>query len=98
MNSIERKVIILRHKMNEIETFYTNKSIPYFGEIVRLQIEEKIRKDRIDIMISLMNYDDTQYELLNDKLDIYNIFYDCVAKLGLNIYEKLTLSNIKCKP
>jgi hypothetical protein len=83
--------------MNEIEAFYTNKSIPYFGEVVKLQIEEKIKKDRMDIVISLMNYDETQYDLLNDKLDIYNMFYDCVARLGLNIYEKLTLSNIRCK-
>jgi hypothetical protein len=97
MDRIDRKVLILRHKMNEIEAFYTNKSIPYFGEVVKLQIEEKIKKDRMDIVISLMNYDETQYDLLNDKLDIYNMFYDCVARLGLNIYEKLTLSNIRCK-
>jgi hypothetical protein len=97
MDRIDRKVLILRHKMNEIEAFYTNKSIPYFGEVVKLQIEEKIKKDRMDIVISLMNYDETQYDLLNDKLDIYNMFYDCVARLGLSIYEKLTLSNIRCK-
>lgn len=97
MESIERKVVILRHKMNEIETFYTNRTIPYFGEVVKLQIQEKIKKDRMDIVISLMNYDESHYDLLNDKLDIYNIFYDCVAKLGLNIYEKLTLSNIRCR-
>lgn len=97
MDCIERKVIMIRRKMNEIETFYTNKSIPYFGEVVKLQIEDKIKKDRRDIIISLMNYDESQYDILNDKLDIYNIFYDCVAKLGLNVYEKLTLSNIRCK-
>lgn len=97
MDSIERKVIILRKKMNVIETFYTNKNIPYFGEIVKLQIQEKIKQDRMNIIIALMNYDESQYDLLNDKLDIYNIFYDCVAKLGLSIYEKLTLSNIRCK-
>lgn len=97
MDSIERKVIILRKKMNVIEAFYTNKNIPYFGEIVKLQIQEKIKQDRMNIIIALMNYDESQYDLLNDKLDIYNIFYDCVAKLGLSIYEKLTLSNIRCK-
>jgi hypothetical protein len=97
MERLERKVIILRHKMNEIEAFYTNKSIPYFGEVVKLQIQDKIKRDRMDIVISLLNYDESQYDLLNDKLHVYNIFYDCVAKLGLNIYEKLTLSNIRCK-
>lgn len=97
MNNIDRKVEILRYKMREIENFYTNKNIPYFGEIVKLQIQEKIKKDRMDIVLSLMNYEESQYDLLNDKLDIYNIFYDCVAKLGLSIYEKLTVSNLRCK-
>ena len=97
MDGIERKVQILRHKMDEIEVFYTNKSIPYFGEDVKMQIQDKIKKDRMDIIISLMNFDDSQYDLFNDKLDIYNVFYDCVAKLGLHIYEKLTIFNIRCR-
>lgn len=96
MDNIENKVTVLRHKMKEIETFYLNKSIP-FGEIVRLQIQDKIKRDRMDIIISVMNYDESQYDLLNDKLYVYNMFYDCVAKLGLSIYEKLALSNIRCK-
>lgn len=97
MNTIDIKVKQLQYKMNEIETFYLNKSIPYFGEIIKVQIQEKIKRDRIDIITSLMNYDQSKYHLLNDKFDIYDIFYDCVAKLGLNMYENLTLSNIRCK-
>lgn len=87
MESIDKKVITLGKKINEIEACYTSNNIPFFSELVKLQIKDKIKKDRIDIINLLMNYDEAYHELLNDKLDIWNTFYECITKLGFTIYE-----------
>lgn len=96
---ITNKIDLLRDKMTRIETFFQDKYIPYYGEIIKLQIEEKIKNDRLDLILSMMNYsgnDNYQKELLNDKLDIYNIFYDCISKLGLSLYEQISQTNTRC--
>lgn len=96
MNDINVKLELLQHKIEEIERFFVEKNIPYYGEVIKLQIQDKIKKDRIDIVTSLMNYDETQLELLTDKIDISIIFYGCVATLGLNLYKEVLMTNPRC--
>lgn len=96
MDIINKKIDLLREKIDNIERFFEEKDIPYYGELIKLQIKEKIKKDRIDILVSLMNCDDNGKELLNDKLDIYNIFYDCISKLGLTLYQQISATNTRC--
>lgn len=94
-----KKLDLLREKMSYIDRFFKEKHIPHYGEIIKLQINEKIKNDRQDLIVSLMNFDandDCQKELLNDKLDILNMFYDCISKLGLCLYEQISTTNTKC--
>ncbi len=96
---IKTKIELVREKMNNIERFFKEKHIPHYGEIIKLQIEDKMKKDRQELIVSLMNYDendDYQKELLNDKLDIFDIFYDCISKLGLSLYEQISTINTRC--
>jgi hypothetical protein len=96
MNNINVKLDLLKDKIEGIERFFVEKNIPYYGEVIKLQIQDKIKEDRMDIITSLMNYDETQLDLLNDKIDISIIFYDCVATLGLNLYKEVLNTNTRC--
>jgi hypothetical protein len=96
MNNINVKLNLLKDKIEGIERFFVEKNIPYYGEVIKLQIQDKIKKDRMDIITSLMNYDENQLDLLNDKIDISIIFYDCVATLGLNLYKEFLNTNTRC--
>lgn len=96
MNNINIKLDLLKDKIEGIERFFVEKNIPYYGQVIKLQIRDKIKKDRMDIVTSLMNYDETQLELLNDKIDISIIFYDCVATLGRNLYKEVLNTNTRC--
>jgi hypothetical protein len=95
-NNINVKLELLQDRIRRIEKFFEEKNIPYYGEVIKLQIQDKIKKDRMDIVMSLMNYDETQFEILNDKIDISIIFYECVATLGLNLYKEVLNTNTRC--
>jgi hypothetical protein len=96
MNDITMKLDILTRKIDEIEMFFEDNTIPYYGEVIKLQIQEKIKNDRIDITTSLMNYDESQLEVLKDKIDIFNIFYCCVANLGITLYKQVSMTSTRC--
>lgn len=96
MHDINVKLELWKHKIEEIERFFVEKNIPHYGEVIKQQIIDKIKKDRMDIVTSLMNYDETQLELLNDKIDISILFYNCVATLGLNLYKEVSINYTRC--
>ena len=96
MDTVSKRLDMLRQKIDRIESFFEDNTVPYYAEIIKLQIQEKIKKDRMDLVVSLTEYDETQQEILSDKIDIFSIFYDCVAELGLSLYKQIPLLQDRC--
>lgn len=72
MNRINDKIMTLRNKMDSLDRCFDEIALTEIDKMCK----DKLQQDRVHIIKLLMNYDETQFELMNDTLDLYNHFYD----------------------